>query len=526
MKDIRSIGFISGIKPKNGLYGIDVAEMQLLKAILEYSSWDKIIVWSENPSNLGLKNDSKVIVKPLSCAKKDIKDLNLNIDCLHHVGIGASNLNYLRTTPIPIFTSVFPALSYNSQIQDHFFELFAPKLATDINIYPSSCSLNAVQKIRANFGIDDLPKFNETVIPIGIDQSLFNRIDRIEKNKFRKKYNLKEDIISFFVLTRFSPSDKADILPLLRSLKFNQNIDNSAIHIYLCGGDTYFGAEDYIEYLREEIADLDISKYISIIVSNDRNATIEMLKSADVFISPSDSVQETFGITPLEAMSCGLPVIVSDWNGYKETVINNETGFLITTTFFDNSKVWDNFQGYSDYTTQHLLLGQSVIVDTDLIIEKCLLLSQNSDFLLKMSNNAFVHSQNYSWKSVIQSYEKVWNESLTEKSKNIENLCKTSNFHNYWKSFNHYASVQPKGKGIYKITDYGKAILFGQHTLRIYDEISSIIDLSIIGKILTLLNNASQSLSTLDTILDCEGSNLKFIMTIMCKHNLIKYIGQ
>jgi len=53
--------------------------------------------------------------------------------------------------------------------------------------------------------------------------------------------------------------------------------------------------------------------------------------ACDVFISLSDNIQETFGITPLEAMASGMPVIVSDWDGYRDTVRDGEDGFRITT---------------------------------------------------------------------------------------------------------------------------------------------------------------------------------------------------
>lgn len=39
--------------------------------------------------------------------------------------------------------------------------------------------------------------------------------------------------------------------------------------------------------------------------------------------------KEPFGLTPLEAMACGIPVIAVDEGGYKETVVNNKTGFLV-----------------------------------------------------------------------------------------------------------------------------------------------------------------------------------------------------
>jgi len=39
--------------------------------------------------------------------------------------------------------------------------------------------------------------------------------------------------------------------------------------------------------------------------------------------------REPFGLIPLEAMSCGIPVVALDEGGYKETVENNFTGFLV-----------------------------------------------------------------------------------------------------------------------------------------------------------------------------------------------------
>jgi glycosyltransferase involved in cell wall biosynthesis len=52
---------------------------------------------------------------------------------------------------------------------------------------------------------------------------------------------------------------------------------------------------------------------------------------ADLFVSLADSVQETFGLTPLEAMAAGLPAVVSDWNGYRDTVRDGVDGFRIAT---------------------------------------------------------------------------------------------------------------------------------------------------------------------------------------------------
>ena len=53
--------------------------------------------------------------------------------------------------------------------------------------------------------------------------------------------------------------------------------------------------------------------------------------AADIFTSLADNIQETFGLTPVEAMAAGLPVVVSDWDGYKDTVRDGVDGFRVPT---------------------------------------------------------------------------------------------------------------------------------------------------------------------------------------------------
>jgi glycosyltransferase involved in cell wall biosynthesis len=52
--------------------------------------------------------------------------------------------------------------------------------------------------------------------------------------------------------------------------------------------------------------------------------------AADLFVSLADNPQETFGITPLEAMAAELPCLVSDWDGYRDTV-TSEVGLRVPT---------------------------------------------------------------------------------------------------------------------------------------------------------------------------------------------------
>ena len=59
---------------------------------------------------------------------------------------------------------------------------------------------------------------------------------------------------------------------------------------------------------------------------NDRELLGELWAAADIFLSLVDNIQETFGITPLEAMAAGLPVVASDWDGYRYTMRDGVEG--------------------------------------------------------------------------------------------------------------------------------------------------------------------------------------------------------
>jgi N-acetyl-alpha-D-glucosaminyl L-malate synthase BshA len=54
---------------------------------------------------------------------------------------------------------------------------------------------------------------------------------------------------------------------------------------------------------------------------------VDILRAADLFLLPSMS--ESFGLSALEAMACGVPVIASDVGGLAEVVVSGETGVLV-----------------------------------------------------------------------------------------------------------------------------------------------------------------------------------------------------
>lgn len=57
-----------------------------------------------------------------------------------------------------------------------------------------------------------------------------------------------------------------------------------------------------------------------------QDGLVDILNASDIFLMPSQS--ESFGLSALEAMACGVPAISSSVGGLPELVVHNETGFI------------------------------------------------------------------------------------------------------------------------------------------------------------------------------------------------------
>src|SRR6185503_19173934 len=74
----------------------------------------------------------------------------------------------------------------------------------------------------------------------------------------------------------------------------------------------------------EEATKLGVSKDVRFL--GKLSSSADLLRAADLFLLPSST--ESFGLSALEAMACGVPVIASRVGGLPEVVIHGETGAL------------------------------------------------------------------------------------------------------------------------------------------------------------------------------------------------------
>jgi hypothetical protein len=137
--------------------------------------------------------------------------------------------------------------------------------------------------------------------------------------------------------------------------------------------------------------------------------------AADIFTSLADNVQESFGLTPLEAMAAGLPCVVSDWNGYRDTVRDGVDGYRIPTVMPGAGAGLDLAQRYDDgvdsYDQYCGHTSQAVAVDGAQLAQAYERLIQDAGLRRQLGENGRRRAhEEFDWEVVFGRYRALWSE--------------------------------------------------------------------------------------------------------------------
>lgn len=180
--------------------------------------------------------------------------------------------------------------------------------------------------LRARLGATRTPQPMLPVIPLGIDGAGFVPLPGA-RARMRAAQGAPDDAVVVMTMGRLSVVEKANPWPLLLALESVARSTRAKLHLWFVG----WAAHPEEEALHREAAAICPSVTVRIIDGRDPDIRRNIRAAADIFSLPADSIQETFGLAPVEAMAAGLPVVVPDWDGFRDTVIHGETGFLVPT---------------------------------------------------------------------------------------------------------------------------------------------------------------------------------------------------
>ena len=205
------------------------------------------------------------------------------------------------------------------------------------------CTSPSVQKAMAQmfdewggfladrFGGTRRPRPSLPLVPLGVDLPAIMEAadDPKARAAVRAEFGLAEQDFMVLWVGRLSFFEKAFPQPMFRAVEEAAAATGAKVQFVLAG---WFpgGEQDRARY---EAAARAYAPNCAVQVEpgDDRARIGALWAGADAFISLVDNIQETFGITPVEAMAAGLPVVVSDWDGYNYTVRDEQDGFLIPT---------------------------------------------------------------------------------------------------------------------------------------------------------------------------------------------------
>ncbi len=108
-----------------------------------------------------------------------------------------------------------------------------------------------------------------------------------------------------------------------------------------------------------------------------QEAIEDIYNISDVFILPSES--ESFGLSALEAMACGVPVISSDTGGLPEVNINDQTGYLCP------------------------------VGDVDMMARYALDIAQDTALKARLAQGAFQQAEKFDIQKIVPLYEQLYN---------------------------------------------------------------------------------------------------------------------
>ena len=284
------------------------------------------------------------------------------------------------------------------EVMNSFSSLLTePVMPWDAIICSSPSVLNTANKIidiqteflKSRIGLNKRVLPQLPIIPLGINVDEFNFTDAYRAES-RQKLKIKKDDVVVSYIGRLSFHAKAHHLPMYLTLeKIAKKLKNGQkIHLIQTG----WFASDYIENSFIEEAK-KISPSVNCIFLDGRDPSKKniTLASSDIFMSLSDNIQETFGLTPLEAMASGIPVIVSDWDGYRSTVRDNKDGFRISSYTlgdgFGEDLMFKYMMGATNYDNYIGGTVHKVGIDVKECIDKLTLLVESPELRKKFGSS-------------------------------------------------------------------------------------------------------------------------------------------
>ena len=414
-------------RPSNP-FGKDIANAALFRALAKFGGFEEIAVLNRvglTPEELALAGDSP---NPLRVISSPLYDLSSPVrhGTLLRGQPYLSDLSWLRRGHG--FDTAFSLVGLIHTIAPPFVRqdiascAFAATHPWDALVCTSPAVQFAMEQMFAaqadhfssRLGSTRLPRPQLPLIPLAVDTDRLARdgADSNSRASLRARLSIDEEDVLVLWVGRLSFYEKAFPQSMFQALRLASLQSSRRFHFVLVGW--FPGGDTELKMYEQAANQLSPEINVHVMDGNDPRNVSESWSAADVFLSLVDNIQETFGLTPIEAMAAGLPVVVSDWDGYRYTVRHGVDGFLIPTLgcaggypgeFLAelHSLELETYQTYVGATAQH------TAVHVNQAASALVKLAENPDLRLALGAAGQQRAQEmFSWSQVSRLYRDLF----------------------------------------------------------------------------------------------------------------------
>jgi D-inositol-3-phosphate glycosyltransferase len=495
----------------SGTVGSHVAGAECCRAILRHSAPREVCLFVREEQADGMRHDlaalaaaegyasTAISIVPISALKETLQ--NGTLTALHDFNgprldtTAAARAAAVGSAPLFPLTCTAYGFSYQDFLRNAITQLlFLPSYACDAVITTAHVAKQAMtsilerlrEELAATYGSTLTNDFRIHVIPHGVPVDLFQPRDRGE---VRRQLELPPDKTILLYTGRLDPASKMDLIPLL--LAFQKVVARHGERVLLVlAGPT----SRYTQNLWSTVGELGLLGKVIHRANLPKVSLPLYYSAADIFVSLSDTLQENFGLTPVEAMASGLPVVVSDWAGYQETVIHGKTGFKVPTTWIECDADLCQLASFYEWHEDHFYTAQSVAADIEATAEYLNLLVQDEARRCEMGEQARRHVlANYTPARCAAMHWELWQElsqiaaRLAPQGSGAYELLRP----HYFQDFHGFASVCLGGATPLQLTERGHRAAAGKEPLHLIPEPRQLLHTDLLLELLRLVQMGS-----------------------------------
>ena len=453
-------------------------------------------------------------------------------DCINWPAYLAALRNTYSRQIFPI-TSLTHSLSCTRYLREMQAHVWAGTTARDCIVASSLAGQGVVHAFlahaRKNLGLegDSSRQPGCQVIPLGITLENYPPPLPEERCRARHDMGIADDQVVLVVFGRVSPHSKMDILPLFHALQrvFGEGISRDHLCLVVAG---WIDSGDEFPVTLETLA-RNMGLDMRLVPRPDEKAKRSVLSCADIFVSLADNPQETFGLTLLEAGAMELPVIASDFDGYRDIVVHGETGILVPTLGSEETGFVDAMAPLVSDFHYHLWLAQGVAVSVPDLAHAIIALLRDVKKRVRLGRAARQRiAAHFSWQRILREYEKLW-EDLWQVPVEAEPPCTVHPLNlPYATIFHGYPCGHLNRETQLVWTRCGKALYHGQEFPLIYAGLEGLVDQEQVRRILFWARKPISSGSLVDYLeQECIplGTDRVFFVIMWClKHDLVEIV--